>query len=174
MPGKSDIIIEELYKLLSKYSVEYLIVGGLAVQTYGYSRISTGPGGLPVAKQDIDIWFNPTLANYYSILDVLSDLGLDVEELRQGIANPQKSFLRHEFKNFKVDFLPVMIALPDFRSAYKERRIARFNNLSIPIISYDDLIKNKQAMSRVKDIEDIRQLRLKNNPPQNPDLSDKK
>ncbi len=162
MSAKSDITISKLYDLLSKHSVEYLIVGGLAVQTYGYLRISMGSGGLPLGKQDIDIWYNPTIANYYKVVNVLSDLGLDVEELKEDATNPKESFLRHEFKNFKLDFLPIMLALPDFKTSYNKKRIAKYRTTSIPIISYSDLIKNKEATARPKDIEDIIQLKLKN------------
>lgn len=162
MSAKSDITISKLYELLSEHSVEYLVVGGLAVQTYGYSRISMGADGLPLGKQDIDIWYNPTIANYYKVVNVLSDLGLDVEELKSGAANPKESFLRHEFKNFKLDFLPTMLALPDFKKSYNEKRIAKYRSALISIISYSDLIKNKEATARAKDIEDVIQLKLKN------------
>jgi len=56
----------------------------LAVETYGYSKISMGPDGLPTGKQDIDIWYNPTISNYYKIIKVLDDLGRQlVNQLRE-------------------------------------------------------------------------------------------
>ena len=168
MPSKSEITVAHLYEALSKRKVEYLIVGGMAVEKYGYQRISRGPDGLPTEKQDIDIWYKPTISNYYNLVKVLGDLGASVNELTSGVVNPKKSYLRQEFENFKLDCVPVMIALDDFSKSYADKRIAHFNKIAVPIISYNDLIKNKEAMARAKDLEDIKQLKLKNEPPKNP------
>src|ERR1017187_10568203 len=154
MPFKDEITVAQLYKSLSKRKVEYLLVGGMAVEKYGYQRISRGPDGLPTEKQDIDIWFNPTISNYYNLVKVLGDLGVPVDELNSGIIQPKKSYLRQEFENFKLDCVPVMIALADFKKCYNDRRNAKFGNVNVPIISYEDLIKNKEAMAREKDLED--------------------
>ncbi|HZI69254.1 MAG TPA: hypothetical protein VFD44_06070 [Hanamia sp.] len=54
-------------KLLEKYNVKYLIVGGTAVALNGYYRHSTNASGQLTNKPDIDIWYNSTFDNYFRI-----------------------------------------------------------------------------------------------------------
>jgi hypothetical protein len=53
-----------------------------------------------------------------------------------------------------------------FRSPFDQRVISKIHEIEIPFINYDDLITNKQALARSKDIEDIEQLNLRRNNPE--------
>ena len=46
-------------KLLEKYNVPYMLVGGTAVALNGYYRHSINNAGELTDKPDIDIWYNP-------------------------------------------------------------------------------------------------------------------
>jgi hypothetical protein len=62
-------------KILNKYKVEYLIVGGTAVAIYGYARLSRASDGSLLGKHDLDFWYNPTYENYFNLLKALKDIG---------------------------------------------------------------------------------------------------
>mgnify|MGYP003380055464 CR=1 FL=1 len=64
-------------RLLDKHNVQYMLVGGAAVALNGYYRLSTTSEGDLTNKPDIDIWYNPTYENYYSLLSVLKKMGND-------------------------------------------------------------------------------------------------
>ena len=63
---------------LQHWNVRYLFVGGTAVALHGYYRHSMGPNGKLTTKPDIDVWYDPTYENYFSLLQMLKDLDLDV------------------------------------------------------------------------------------------------
>jgi predicted nucleotidyltransferase len=147
-------------KILNTHSVEYLIVGGTAVALHGYLRQSHDPSGQLMEKHDLDFWYNPTYDNYFHLLDALGELGLDVTEFKEEtIPNPQKSFFRLEQENFQMDFLPELPGLSKFRQSFEKRITSKIYDIEISYISYDDLIKNKAALGRSKDQEDIDQLK---------------
>lgn len=54
-------------KLLDKFNVQYMLVGGAAVALNGYYRHSINTSGELTDKPDIDIWYNPTYGNYFNI-----------------------------------------------------------------------------------------------------------
>jgi uncharacterized protein (DUF1330 family) len=62
-------------KLLEKYGLQYILVGGTAVALNGYYRLSINIAGELTDKPDIDVWYNPTYENYFNILKVMEELG---------------------------------------------------------------------------------------------------
>ena len=149
-------------KLLNKHSVQYIIVGGAAVALHGYFRQSVNFGGTAIEIPDLDFWYNPTYENYFKLLNALEELGQDVREFKEEQApNSKKSFFRYQFENFAADFLPGLKAPLIFRSCFDNRDVVTLEGVNISFINYSDLITDKQANSRPKDIVDIEQLELK-------------
>lgn len=147
-------------KKLNEHSVEYLIVGGAAVALHGFFRQSYDSSGHLAERPDLDFWYNSTYDNYFKLLDALEELEQDVTEFRtEQTPNPKKSFFRFERAEFTLDFLPELPGLAKFRSSYDKRVISKMGEIEIPFIDYNDLILNKEALARPKDIEDIRQLK---------------
>lgn len=147
---------------LNKHNVAYLIVGGAAVALHGYFRQSINLSGASADKPDLDFWYNPTYDNYFKLLDALEELGQDVTAFKQEQSpNPKKSFFKYEFEDFTLDLLPQIKAPLKFRSSFEAKEMVRFRNIDIPFISYDDLIKDKEANARPKDLEDIKILKNK-------------
>lgn len=159
MDYKLQEIIFQICQTLNENNVQYLIIGGSAVALHGYFRMSRGPSGEPIEKLDIDIWYNPTYANYYNLLNALENLGEEVNVFRNEQApNPLKSFFKLERDQFTLDFLPSITTNQKFRSIYKNRDQLKFNQIVVPYINIEDLILSKKAQARPKDIEDIKQL----------------
>ena len=67
--------------------------------------------------------------------------------------NPKKSFFRLEYEKFTVDFLPELPGLSRFHYSYSKCEVSKIGEIEIPFINYNDLIANKQAQGRAKDIE---------------------
>ena len=144
---------------LNKCSVEYMIVGGTAVALHGYLRHSLNAAGEIAEKPDLDFWYNPTYNNYFRLLQALEDLGQDVAMFKDEQApNPKNSFFRYEFEKFTLDFLPELKFALNFRSSFSKRETVTFKNTEVPFITYEDLIADKRATARPKDIKDIEQL----------------
>jgi hypothetical protein len=153
---------EKVCKILNEHSVEYLIVGGTAVALHGYYRPSCLPSGAYAGKHDLDIWYNPSYANYNRVLDALDELGVDVSRMREEKApNPKKSFFKLNFEKFTLDLVPELPGLSRFISSYNKRAEPKVGELTLPTISYEELLLSKKTLGREKDIEDIKQLNLR-------------
>ena len=146
-------------RTLHKFSVEYIIVGGTAVALHGYYRHSINVAGEIAEKPDLDFWYNPTYDNYFRLLNALEELGQDVTQFKdEQTPNPKKSFFRYEFEKFTLDFLPELKAPLRFRQSFNKKEIVNLKDIEIPFISYEDLISDKKANARSKDITDIEKL----------------
>ena len=149
----SDDVSEFLF-LLSKYQIKYMIVGGEAVIYYGHIRL-TG---------DIDFFYENKLANCKLLFLVLQEFW---NNNIPGIQNYKE--LMKEGMVFQFGIPPNRIDLvnkiedTDFKSAWERKSIVNYtyknNNFDMYYIGLSDLIKNKQAIHRYKDKEDLKFLK---------------
>lgn len=150
-------------KILNDNSVLYMVVGGTAVAYHGYFRWSVDSKGLAAEKFDLDFWYNPTYGNYFNLLNALQELGQDVKKFKEEKApDPKNSFFRFELENFTIDFLPYLKGLSSFRKSFANRDFVKLQNVDISFLSIDDLIADKAAQSRPKDLDDIKELKKRN------------
>ncbi|MBF9221214.1 hypothetical protein [Hymenobacter ruricola] len=148
--------------VLNKHGVDYLVVGGIAVALHGYFRRSIASNGVVADKVDLDIWYNPTYGNYFKVLKALEELGQDVAKYEQEqTPNPKKSFFKYSFEDFTLDLLPELKAPLRFGVSFASREAAALGGVSIPFISFDDLLADKVVNGRPKDIVDIERLKAK-------------
>ena len=146
--------------LLNKHNVEYLIVGGTAVALHGYFRMSVSIAGIQSEKPDLDFWYNPSYKNYFTLLNAIEELGVNVSAFKnEKTPNPKKSFFKLDFETFTIDFLPELPGLSKFRNSYKNKEVAQIGEVEIRFLNFDDLIENKQELAREKDITDLIELK---------------
>jgi predicted nucleotidyltransferase len=147
----NDTFYLKFIKLLNKYEVEYLLIGGLAVAFHGYSRVT----------HDMDLWSNPHPDNAKKLLKAIDEFGYDIDVLKgvylgnnEAIKLPfeQNSSLR------KIEILANVTGLFDFAQSYLNRVETDFEGVKMNFISYNDLVEAKAATHRPKDIDDIREL----------------
>ena len=155
-------MFEEIFQQLNHQKVKYLVVGGIAVNLYGFYR----------ATEDVDIILYLEDSNLKKFVKAVKKLNLvprvpvRVEdfankELRQVWIKEKnmKAFTLYD-PDYQKKYLDVVIDHSvSFREAYKERQIFKDGKLSIPVISISDLIKMKKAASRERDKIDIKGLR---------------
>ncbi|MGM0934618.1 MAG: nucleotidyltransferase [Bacteroidota bacterium] len=153
--------IIKICDVLNSHEVEYLIVGGTALALHGHFRYTRDPRGNISDKFDFDFWYNPSYENYYKLLRVFDQLGIDTTRYREDKSpNPKKSFFKHEFDEFKVDFLPQIKGLEKFIQSDIQSEEIKINDITIKFLSVEDLIKSKEATARDKDKDDLEELRL--------------
>ena len=164
MDSKLENSIVKICDTLNKHNVQYMIVGGTAVALHGYFRHSLNLAGIITEKPDLDFWYNPTYGNYFNLLNALEGLGQNVTEFKlEQAPDPERSFFKYELETFTLDLLPEIKARLSFKASFKTREIVSLQDTDIPFISYDDLIKDKEANARPKDLLDIEHLK-KNRP----------
>jgi hypothetical protein len=146
--------------LLKKHKVQYILVGGTAVALNGYYRHSINLAGELTDKPDVDVWYNPTYENYLNILKVMEALGQDISAFKNEQApNPRKSFFKLDFDEFTFDILPEIKADIKFYDADKRKETVELEGVEVHFMNYLDLVEDKKATARKKDLEDIEHLK---------------
>lgn len=142
--------IIQVWKYLLQNNVNYLTIGGLAVNIYGYGR-NTG---------DIDIIIEDTLINRENLRNALKELGIgDFENIltMQFIAGWTDINLNF---NLRLDIMTSIKGLENkpFRELMKQATITEINNVQVYFLDYENLIIAKKAANRPKDLLDIEEL----------------
>jgi hypothetical protein len=128
-----------------------MLVGGTAVAFYGYVRPTTSRDGTTIEEDDFDFWYNPRFSNYNRLLFALEDLGLDLTDVREEqLVNLKRSFFRHHFADYTLDFIPTVAGDSSFGDCYKRSYVVQIEQTEIPLLSLNDLIVIKTATGRKK------------------------
>jgi predicted nucleotidyltransferase len=137
----------EFLECLNRAEVEYLLVGGFAVNHYGYHRFT----------EDIDFWIAVSDTNFSRLLEAIrlffgEDLaGLDMNFLK----NNETLFLGRV--PTKIEVIQNASGLT-FSDAYPKRVDTVVDGIPVKLISLADLRANKKASGRHKDLADLENL----------------
>ncbi|MCK4357385.1 MAG: hypothetical protein KAW92_01330 [Candidatus Cloacimonetes bacterium] len=144
----------DMMTLLYKHQVEYLIIGDQAVIYYGHVRL-TG---------DIDFFYNQTEKNVEKLYDALIEFwNNDIP----GIQNKRKLMEKNIIFQFgiipnRIDLISKIEAV-NFAEAWQKRETVKIDSvrrvIEVYFIDIEHLIKNKEALNREKDKEDIKFLK---------------
>jgi len=135
----------EFLKLLNSNDVEYLLVGGYAVNSYGLAR-STG---------DMDIWIRSSDANAEKLVQALKQFGFS--GITPELFTVLDQIIRMGVPPLRLEILTSASGV-DFEECYARRQIVEMEDLSVPVISLEDLKRNKRASGRFKDLADLEAL----------------
>jgi len=155
-----DIFDEEIlnfWRALQENNVQYILVGGYAINLHGYQRF-TG---------DLDIWIKDELANRQKLRRafVACNMGdLPMLEYMQFMPGWTDFHLNN---NMRLDILIDMKGLEGytFDECLQMASVADIEGINIPFLHINQLIENKKQVNRPKDqldvlaLEEIRKLR---------------
>ena len=137
----------DFLKLLTVRKVDYLIIGGFAVAHYGYVR-NTG---------DFDIWVRQTDRNVELTADALEEFGYAPKEKSLPFLKEPGKILRMGMPPFRLE-VSTSIDGVEFDECFLRRSIVGLDDMPINFIGYDDLLVNKKASGRLKDLADVEEL----------------
>lgn len=139
----------DLLKILSDYNVKYLIVGGYAVMYYSEPRFT----------KDIDIWVEPTPENASRVWGALAEFGAPLEQVT--LANFFNKDLIYQI-GVAPNRIDIMMDVPgvEFNRAWKNRIQSHYGDVTIFIMSLDDLIVAKEKAGRDQDLIDLKHLKI--------------
>lgn len=138
---------KEFLKLLEANDVRYLLVGGYAVGLYGYPR----PTG------DIDIWVSNAPENADRAVEALRQFGFDSPDLSPSLLMLEKSIIRIGVPPFQIEVITYIDGV-NFDECYPRRSPVEIDGCPVSVIGRDDLLNNKKASGRPKDINDLIEL----------------
>lgn len=140
---------KDLLKILSDNEVQYMIVGGYALSLYAAPR----------ATGDIDIFVKIDQDNADRILKSLKEFGfggLGITE--QDLLTPEQ-VLQLGYPPNRIDILTGIEGV-SWEEAFQNRKNIVHDDLVLPVIGKDELIKNKLSTGRIKDMADVEKIRL--------------
>jgi predicted nucleotidyltransferase len=138
---------KEFLKLLEENEVEYLLVGGYAVGLHGYPR----PTG------DIDFWISRSSSNAEKVFEVFVQFGFNSPDLSVSLFTLEKSIVRMGVAPFKIEVITHIDGVR-FDDCYPSRLETQIDGCNVKVINYEDLLTNKKASGRPKDINDLIEL----------------
>lgn len=136
----------DLLSLLNEHGVDYLIVGGWALGVHGYVR----------ATGDMDVWIGQSDANIQKLLNALKAFGVP-----DGV---DREFFKESGNAFRIGNPPLRIEIITeasgiaFEASYPNRVNITADGIDLPFINYQDLVKNKRASGRLRDLADLEAL----------------
>jgi hypothetical protein len=135
---------KELLELLNSHKVEYLVVGGYALAFHGAPRF-TG---------DIDIFVKPDSANAKRILAALAEFGFGSLNLSEADFTSPENVVQLGVPPMRVDLMTSLTGVSWEKAEAGEVR-GNYGDTAARFISKEDLIANKKALGRNKDLADI-------------------
>ena len=126
-----------------------MLIGGYAVIHYGYERLTT----------DMDIWLKPDNANRDRFINALKEFGIEqsgIEHLSSMDFTDAQVFFFGKVPR-RIDFLTKVSGI-DFDEAISQVNFFLFQDIKVPVIHYNHLIRTKMNTGRLKDKADIEEL----------------
>lgn len=138
---------KEMLQCFSDEGVEFLLVGAYAMAAHGYPR----------ATMDIDLWVMPSPENAAAVLRALRKFGAPLHELTSADLQREDTVFQIGVAPRRIDIITGASGLR-FDETFRRSSPVEISGLQIHVPSLDDLIRNKRASGRTKDLADAEAL----------------
>jgi predicted nucleotidyltransferase len=154
------IIYEEIFQAFQKQEVKYILVGGIAVNLLGATRSTV----------DLDILVEMSDDNFKKIVEILKNQGYRVKQpvdpmkivdnkAREELIKKKHMKALNFYKEGELKEVDIIIESPlSFEEAERNIVYIKIDDLKLPVISIDDLIKMKKKTGRAIDKLDVGEL----------------
>lgn len=142
---------ERILRALDEHGVDYVLVGGLAVQTHGHTRTTV----------DVDILPRPERSNLTRLAAALNTLKARV--LNPGSEGliidartlPRATLWQFATRHGALDVLFDAPGAPPYDDLRRRALKIRLGDLDVAVAGRDDLIRMKRASGRAVDLDDL-------------------
>lgn len=138
---------KEMLQFLADEKAKFLLVGAYALAVHGYPR----------ATMDIDIWVMPSPENAQAVLQALDRFGAPLHGLTTADLQKDDTIFQIGVAPRRIDIITGASGL-DFTEAFAHSSVIDIDGLDVHVPSLDDLIRNKKASGRTKDLADVEAL----------------
>ena len=143
----------DILQALSDEKVKFILVGAYALAAHGYPRATMG----------IDIWVMPSPNNTEAVLRALHSFGASLHNLTKKDLVEDGTVFQIGVAPRRIDIITAATGLK-FEHAYQNAVLVNIDGIDVHILSIDDLIINKRATGRTKDLADAEALELLKTP----------
>ena len=134
----------DMLKCLNKAGVDYILVGGWAVNMYGYIR----------ATVDLDIWILADADNAKKVYSAVAEFGASVSEMKPEEFAEYGMIFQIGVAPCRVDIISKISGV-SYADAVTRAVPKTIDGIPVRIISLEDLIANQKASGRAKDLADV-------------------
>ena len=135
---------KEFLRLLLSHRVRFVVVGAHALAAHAEPRF-TG---------DLDVFVEPTKANATRLLAALAEFGFGTVGLTAEDFTRPDRVAQLGYPPVRIDLLTSISAVT-FPEAWKGRVATRLGGLDVAVLGVRELVKNKRAAGRPKDLADL-------------------
>jgi hypothetical protein len=139
----------DILRALADENVRFILVGAYALAAHGYPR----------ATMDIDIWVMPSPDNADAVLRALHTFGAPLYNLTKKDLEKDGTIFQIGVAPRRIDIITALTGLK-FEDAYRNSILLNIDGIDVHIPSINDLIINKRATGRTKDLADAEALEL--------------
>ena len=143
--------MKDLITLFTKNNVKYVLVGGFAVNYYGYIRTT----------QDIDILLYPSKENARGIMKSLDEFGFGKAGIPQEYFETEGTAIHLGAEPNRIDLLTHLIGISNDH-IFANMNQVDYEGIKINIISFKDLLDCKRNSKRQRDLADADELEKTN------------
>ena len=133
----------DMIECLQREGVEFMLVGGYAVALHGWPRMTF----------DIDFWIMANPQNAAAVIRALKAFGAPLMDLKEEDFHKPGMVFQIGTEPQRIDILSAISGVAYEAAALRAVRM-EVDGLSLKVIALDDLIANKRASGRPKDIVD--------------------
>ena len=143
---------KDMLQSLFDEKVRFLLVDAYAMAAHGYPRTT----------MDIDIWIMPSSQNADAVLRALHRFGAPLQNLTKEDLQKDGTIFQIGVAPRRIDIITAASGL-EFEETYGRSLSVNLEGIEVHIPSLDDLIRNKRASGRTRDLADAEALEsLKN------------
>jgi hypothetical protein len=137
----------DMLRALADERVRFLLVGAYALAAHGYPR----------ATMDIDLWVMPVPGNADAVLRALQRFGAPLHGLTKADLEQEGTVFQIGVAPRRIDIMTSASGL-SFEDVFSRAMTVELDGMEVRIPSVADLIVNKRASGRTKDLADAEAL----------------
>ncbi len=139
--------MKDLIRIFKRKKVDYMLVGGFAVNYYGYVRTT----------QDIDILVFPSPVNAGKTAKALQEFGFGNKGVSKELFETEGTAIHLGLEPNRIDILTGLKGISN-SDIFRNKKVIKYKGLILNVISLNDLLRCKRSSKRLKDLADAEEL----------------
>jgi predicted nucleotidyltransferase len=144
-----NLDVLKFIEIANSRSVKMLLVGGGAVNFYGYQRHSA----------DVDFWVDISEENLNNLKQTIIDFGFEIDSFPKDVFSGDQNISIKISPISEIELITRFNPNCTFNEAWQRKNEINFDGITYYLLKLEDLIESKIKSLRPKDLLDIYELK---------------